>query len=591
MENPDIDVVMLYPDSSTGANIVDEGQFESICRTGKGKFKMRGVIDIDEDNNILNIRSTPLMVSWEKIKRPIFELLNDGKTNMMRDFKDLCHLDTMHYQIFLKKEVDPYSVVSMIYAKTQMEKTFNVNFKLIEDWSDNDYNIKSLLQTWIDFRRETKRCIFNTQLMRAKERQHILEILLFILNKDNAEKTLTIIKKSENKKEIVSRLMNEYGISSLQADTIAEMRMSAFSKESYKKYIAEKEEIDKKVEKLNKTVRSAKKIDKIIIDELKEGIELFGEERRSKIITLDNEVKVKDSNHLVVITKNGMIKKLPDNVKDVGAIAKDDTPIEVIHCRNTDDLLLFEESGKINRLSVYNVQGSVLTSEGHKLSEYCSTLSGNIVAVKVKPTMELLDKIKKPVYFLMVTKSGLIKKTLASAYSNIRNELLGCVIKDGDSLVSVKTLLDESEILVYNSNGFGIRFNSKEIRETGRISAGVKTMNLKDDEEVIGLDIINTKDKYLLVITNSGIIKKSPIDTFNNMKRANEPMRIITLTDNDSIFMIRTIKGDEKFKLYMKNSDPTHLDADDIPELPRLSKGKKMIPVRKGDSIVKLIEL
>lgn len=591
MENPDIDVVLLYPDSSTGASIVDENQFENICRTGKGKFRMRGVIEIDEDNNILNIRSTPLMVAWEKIKRPIFELLNDGKTNMMRDFKDLCHLDTMHYQIFLKKEVDPYSVVSMIYAKTQMEKTFNVNFKLIEDWSDNDYNIKSVLQTWIDQRRETKRCIFNTQLMKGKERQHILEILLFILNKDNAEKTLTIIKKSENKKEIVSRLMSEYGISSLQADTIAEMRMSAFSKESYKKYISEKEEIDKKIEKLNKTVRSAKKIDKIIIDELKEGIELFGEERRSKIITLDNEVKVKDSNHLVVITKNGMIKKLPDNVKDVGAIAKDDTPIEVIHCRNTDDLLLFEESGKINRLSVYNVQGSVLTSEGHKLSEYCSTLSGNIVAVKVKPTMELLDKIKKPVYFLMVTKSGLIKKTLASAYSNIRNELLGCVIKDGDSLVSVKTLLDESEILVYNSNGFGIRFNSKEIRETGRISAGVKTMNLKDDEEVIGLDIINTKDKYLLVITNSGIIKKSPIDTFNNMKRANEPMRIITLTDNDSIFMIRTIKGDEKFKLYMKNSDPIQLDADDIPELPRLSKGKKMIPVRKGDSIVKLIEL
>jgi len=581
---------MLYPDSSSGAYIVDEGQFPEICKTGKGRFKMRGVIEIDEDNNILNIRSTPLMTSWEKLKRPIFELLNNGKSNMMRDFKDMTEFNNMHYQIFLKKEVDPYTVVNMIYSKTNMEKTFNVNFKLIEDYADNDYNIKSVLQTWIDFRRETKRCIFNTQLMTAKERQHILEIMLFILNKDNAEKTMSIIKKSENRKEIISRLMKEYGITSLQAETISDMRLNAFSKEAYKKYIKEKEEIDKTVEKLNKIVRSAKKIDKIIIDELKEGIKLFGEERRSKIITINNEVKVKDSGHLIVITKNGMIKKLPDNVKDIGLIGKGDIPIEVIKCRNTNDLLLFEDNGKINKLSVYNVQGCVLNSEGHSLKEYCSNLSGNIVTVKVKPTDEIIEKIKDPVYFLMITKNGLIKKTLASAYTNMRNELLGLIVKDDDSLVCVKTLLGESEILVYNNNGFGIRFNSEEIRETGRMSSGVKAMNLDNGEEIIGLDIINPKDKYLLVITNNGVVKKSPIDTFVNKKRANDPMRIITLNDGDSIFTIQTIRGNEKFKLYCKNSVEV-IDTEELAELPRLSKGKRMISTGKTGIPVKLIKI
>jgi len=589
MENPDIDVVMLYPDSSSGSYIIDEGQFEEICRTGKGRFKMRGVIEIDEDNNILNIKSTPLMTSWENLKKPIFELLNNGKTNMMKDFKDLCEFNTMHYQIFLKKEVDPYSVVNLIYSKTNMEKTFNVNFKLIEDWADNDYNIKSVLQTWIDFRRETKRCIFNIQLMSSKERQHILEILLFILNKDNAEKTMGIIKKSENKKEIISKLMTEYNITSLQAETIADMRLSAFSKEAYKKYIKEKEDIDALVEKLNKIVRSAKKIDKIIIDELKEGIELFGEERRSKIITIDNEVKVKDTNHLIVITKNGFIKKLPDTVKDIGFIGKDDIPIEIIRCKNTNDLLLFEEGGKINKLPVYNIQGSVLNSEGHSLKEYCNNLTGEIVAVKVKPTDEIIESIKEPVYFLMVTKNGLIKKTLASAYSNIRNELLGIIIKDDDKLVSVKTLLGDSEILVYNNSGFGIRFNSEEIRETGRMSVGVSSMNLSYDEEIIGLDIINPKDKYLLVITNKGIIKKSPIDTFVSKKRANDPMRIITLSDDDKLFTIHTIKGNEKFKLYLKNT-VEKIDVEEIPELPRLSKGKRMIATGKTGVPIKLLE-
>ena len=274
IENPEIEEVILYPDSPTGAYIVDEGQFREISVTGKGKFKMRGVMEVDEDNNIIHVKSTPLQVFWENIKRPIFELLNDGKTNLMRDFKDESDITHMHYKIFLKKEVDPYAVMHMIYSKTQMEKTFPVVFKLIEDYADNDYNIKSILQTWIDFRRETKRRYFNMKLLKAKERQHILEILLFILNKDNAEKTIGIVKKSQNKKEIVSRLMSEYGISSLQADTIAEMRLSAFSKESYKKYVSEKEEIDKTVIKLEKTVRSAKKIDKVIIDELEEGIKL-----------------------------------------------------------------------------------------------------------------------------------------------------------------------------------------------------------------------------------------------------------------------------------------------------------------------------
>ena len=590
MEDPNMDVVMLYPDSSSGAYVIDEGQFEDICRTGKGRFKMRGIIEIDEDNNILNIKSTPLMTSWEKLKRPIFELLNNGKVNLMRDFKDLCEFNNMHYQIFLKKEVDPYSVVSLIYSKTQMEKTFNVNFKLIEDWADQDYNTKSVLQTWIDFRREVKRCIFNIQLMNSKERQHILEILLFILNKDNAEKTMTIIKKSENKKEIISRLMKEYGISSLQAETIADMRMSAFSKESYKKYIKEKEEIDKLVEKLNKTVRSAKKIDKIIIDELKEGIKLFGEERRSKIITINNEIKVKNTNHIVSITKNGLIKKLPDDVKDIGVVAKNDIPIEIIKCNNTNDLLLFEETGKINKLSVYNVQGSVLSSEGHSLKEYCNNLTGEIVTVKIKPTNEMIEKIKDPLYFLMVTKNGLIKKTLVSAYSNIRNELLGMIIKDDDSLISVKTLLGDSEILVYNNKGFGIRFNSNEIKETGRMSTGVKSMNLNENEEIIGLDIMNPKNKYLLIITNNGIVKKSPIDTFVNKKRANDPMRIITLTEGDSIFTIRPIRGNEKFKLYLKNNIEI-IDVKDIPELPRLSKGKRLIPTGRTGVPIKLIEM
>jgi len=264
IDNPNIDDIVLFPDSPTGAYIVDQGQFPEISKVGTGRFKMRGVIEIDEDRNSLHIKSTPLQAFWNKIKAQVFSLLNDGKNNMMKDFIDHSDIGFMHYEIILKKEVDPYSIMHMIYSKTQMEKTFPVVFKLIEDYEDNDYTIKSILLTWIDFRRETKRRLYNHKLTKARERQHILEIMLFILNKDNAEKTIGLIKKSESKKEIIEGLMKMYGISSLQATTIANMTLTAFSKEAYRRYVKEKEEIDAEVIKIDKIVRSAKKIDKII---------------------------------------------------------------------------------------------------------------------------------------------------------------------------------------------------------------------------------------------------------------------------------------------------------------------------------------
>lgn len=588
IQNPDIEDIVLYPDSPTGAHIVDEGQFEEISRTGKGKFKMRGVIEIDEENNILHVKSTPLFVYWETIKKKIFELLNDGKNNLMRDFRDSSDGTHIHYKIYLKKEVDPYVVVSSIYSQTNMEKTFPVVFKLIEDWADNDYTIKSILQTWVDFRRETKRRYYNTKLLKFKERQHILEILLFILNKDNAEKTITIIKKSENKKEIVSKLMKEYGISSLQADTIAEMRLSAFSKEAYKKYIAEKENVDKTVKDLEKLVRSAKKIDKIIIEELEEGIRLFGEERRSKIISLDNEVKIRDTDHVVVFTKNGFVKKLPDNVKGTGFIHQGDYPIEVIRCKNTSELLIFDETGKITKLPVHEIRGCAITSEGMKLSEYRS-VSGDITTVKIRPEISTLESFKESVYFIMITKNGIIKKTLASSYSNIKNELLGMILKDDDKLICVKMLVGDKDILVYTNKGFGVRFNSSEIRESSRMTVGVKAISMSDDENIIGMDILNSKDKYILVITQKGLSKKCTLDTFKTMNRADKPLRIITLDDSDELFTIQTIKGNETFDVFMKNGIEV-IKAENILELPRLSKGKKVIPVKKGDLIVKIFE-
>jgi DNA gyrase subunit A len=387
--------------------------------------------------------------------------------------------------------------------------------------------------------------------------------------------------------------MSAYKITSLQAQSLCKMPLSSFTKEAHLRYIKEKEDTDDKVEKYSKIVRSVKKIDKIIREELEEGIKLFGEERRSKIITIDGEMKIRDTLHRVLFTKEGFVKKLPENVTTIGFINNNDFPIEFLFVKNTTDLLIFDESGKISKLPIHQLPNSELNKEGEKLSKYC-TINGDIKAIIPKPTeeslLELWEKYKTYTYFLMITKKGIIKKTAASQFTNIKNGLIGMITKDNDAFKEVKLLAGDKDVLIYTSKGFGIRMPTTDIKETSRMSQGVKAIELSDGEEVIGMDIINNNDKYLFALTNKGTGKKSPLNTFPVMERNSKPLRIISLEDEEYISAIKTVKGNEEFQAFLKNNSET-IKIEDVIELPRLSKGRKLIPVKKGELIIDVKEI
>lgn len=590
LENPEYENITLLPDSPTGAMIIDDGQFEEISRTGKGKFRMRGEMVIDEEKGSIFIKSVPLQVSAGNIIQDIIKLHDEGKIQGINSFADHSSEDVgLLFEIILKKEIDPVSIMHTIYTKTNMEKTFPVNFKLIDDYQDFDYNVRSLLLDWIDFRRETKRITYNNKLVASTERQHILEILIHILTGKNGEKTLAVIRKAEDTKEIIDYLMKEFKITSLQAKQIAEMKMSAFSKEAVKRYAKEKDQKDKEVILYNKIIRSGKKIDKIIKEELEEGIKLFGQDRRSKVISIDGEVKIRNTDHVVVFTLDGFVKKLPADATNIGHINQGDYPIEIVQASNLTDLLIFDETGKISKLPVHLIQNCELSGEGEKLSKYAK-IGGRITSIIPKPTLETLEKIKTPVYFVMATKNGLVKKTNATNYVNIKNELLGMIVKDGDSLMTVKLLAGDKDLLAYTSKGFGVRFKSTEIRETGRMSIGVKAMELTDGELLVGMDVVNSKDKFLFSLTNKGTGKKCTLDNFKTMDRASKPLRITSLEPTEEVILIKTVKGKETFKAYLKNS-VEEINIEEVLELPRLSKGRKLISVRKGEVIIDIKEV
>jgi DNA gyrase subunit A len=575
----------LIPDSPTNCLIVDGGQFEEISKTGRGKYVMRGVIAVDELKNCLVIKSVPYQVSVDNVKKEIIKLYDEKKIPGITSIKD--HSDLLNgkinLSIYLKQEVHPQDIMGLLYKKTNLERTYSVQLKLIEGQKDYNFNIPDLLVEWISSRREQKRRIFNQKLSKLKNREHVLEILLFILNKDNAEKTLAIIKKSENKKEIVERLVKTYGITSLQADTIAEMRLHAFSKESYKRYKEEKVEVTDKINKLQKILRDPAKIDNIIKEELIEGREMFGVDRKSKIISLDGENLVRDTNHLMVFTKMGFVKKLPHNAETIGGLRTDDSPMEIFQANNRKSLLIFDETGKISTLPIHLIRNHEINSEGEKLSKFC-TIRGAIISIITQPTEDTFKGLKQSPYLLFITKKGNIKKTGADKYINIKSELLGLIIKDKDELVQVKTLIGDRDMIIYTNNGYAVRFNSSEIKDTGRMTVGISAFSLEEDDYVIGMDFIDSTDKYIFVLTENGIGKKCTLDNFQTQERNSKLLKIINVEGCEHIFT-KAIKGNEKFKVYTKNSI-TELDVTEVPELPRMSKGKKLIALGKGNYII-----
>lgn len=577
IEDEDYDVI-LVPDTPYPTYVVDEGQIPTICRQGFGKFKSRGIIDIDPETNTLHIRSCPMLTDWNVIKASIIKLLTDGKSSQIKSVKEYSD-DGFDCQLKLKKEADPYAIRDMIYSKTQMQKTVSVAFKFIDDYEDNLYTLKEYLQNWIDFRRETKRRYYAHRLSVLKTREHLLDVVLLIINKDNAERTAAIFKKSPNVVAAVTELVKTYGITSMQAKYVADLGFGALTKEAFAKYSKERDAVREEGAKVDKILRSRKKIDKIIIDELNEGIKLFGSDRNTKLITIDNEVKIRNTDHVVVVTSDGYIKKLGENISDVGYIHPGAYPTEVIKINNTADILIFDSTGKVHKIPVHKITGTPLSGEGIKLSTLCG-ISGNVVSMKKAPSKDTdVD------YLVMVTRNGFIKKTVSSAYRTTKSSLYAITLKADDELVCCKTVNGDSDVIIYTTKGRAIRFNSSSVRDTGRTSVGVNAMTLDKDEYVLGLVVVSAKDKYVFVITNDGRCKKCTLSTFVTMERNTKPLVLTSLDAGDSINTVLSVKGKETLQVYRKLGIDI-LDMKDVPEMTRLSKGKKLVKVVKTDNII-----
>lgn len=581
--------VYLVPDSPTGADVIDDGQFEEICKSGVGTLTLQGSVEIDEIKNTITITSIPLQITIDAIIKKIVELREKRQFDEIRDIKDYTKNETgVRTIIYLDSSANPYTTLEKLYKKgTGLRKTYPVGLKMVDNYRDYDYGVISFLKEWIDYRRDTVRSSYNTRLVKAMEQQNINNVLLLILNKDNAENTIKMAKEAANKEEFAKKLMKAYNIDSQQANTIANMRVYAFNKDAYEGYKSRKLELIEEIKMLEEILDDDKKIDETIISQLEEGIKLFGSKRKSKIIKESEMTEVADTDHIIGISKDGYIKKVDASKKTIGQVGKTNGQYMAMKINNQNSLLIFDSTGMVSKIPISSIPDMKMSDTGILLERYFS-VHGSIVSVLIEPDAVELKKRKSEMMIVFLTKQGFVKKTLLTEFSNINGSIMAIKLPATDELVAAEFTVDNTtkDMVIYTNLGNGIRRDINEFPTMKANARGVRQLILPEDEYCVGTDKIIPDKKYIFYITSAGRAKITEAKYLPNMKRKDDILSLIKLENNENLVGIKSVSKNDKVVVYRKNSEPVTINISDMEVSTRVAKADKMVKTPKGDSVL-----
>lgn len=579
--------IYLVPDSPTGADVIDDGQFAKICNEGVGTFTLRGTVDVDPVKNTITILSLPLQCTVRQFMLKVVELKESKELDDIINIKDYTNSRIgVKVIIYLKPNANANKILDVLYKKTILQKTFPVGIKVIDDYKYYDYGVRGLLLAWISYRRDIIRSSFNTQFVKNKEKEYMNDIILFVLNKDNAEKTLAICKNSSTKEEAIDKLMKRYKITSLQASTIANMKMSDFTEEAYQGFLQRKKELAETIRKIEAVLNDDSLIDKEIEEQLKEGARLFGTERKSNIIQLQSEDEI-ETEHLVAISKDGFCKKLPANVDTMGNVGSRSD--YTVHCVSSNSkIMVFGTNGKVAILKVSEIPDSDYNSSGVPISRYIklSTSSQDVVASIVIPKLD--DDELSSYTVLFTTKNSFMKRTVITEFTNVKSSKTAISLDEGDELVSViASFVDTSkECIVYTNLGNGIRFKFDQFKVMSSSAKGLKQLDLTDEEYVVGADSVSPKKRYIMILTSSGRYKLVELSSFPVMKRKSDVLNLAITSSRESIIGLKTVNKRDSITVCHKTLPSEIININDLEVSTRIAKCKKLIKTPSGDSII-----
>ncbi len=591
--------IIKGPDFPTGAEILGTKGIEQAYRTGRGKIRVRAVTNIepmDNGKNRIVVTELPYMVNKAKLIEKISELHRDKKVDGITDLRDETNREGMRICIELRRDVNPNIVLNQLYKHTQLQDTFGVIMLALVNNEPVVMNILQMLKYYLKHQEEVVTRRTKYELNKAEERAHILEGLLIAL--DNIDEVISIIRSSKSTAEAKEKLAGRFSLSDAQAQAIVDMRLRALTGLEREKIESEYAELQKKIAEFKRILSDCNVLLDVIKEEIIEIRNKYGDDRRTSIGYDEYDISIEDlvtrQNTIITMTKLGYIKRMSvDNFKSQhrggkgikGMQTIDDDYIERMVMTTTHhDIMFFTNKGRSYKIKAYEIPESGRSARGTAIINLIQLMPGERITAMI--TMSELDD---ETYLFMATKKGLVKKTLASEYRNIRKSGLQAInLRDDDELIEVKVTNDSHDIIMVTKHGQCIRFNEKDVRSTGRASMGVIGMNLSYDDEIVAMQLSSQGD-YMLFVSEFGMGKRTETSEFPLQRRGGKGIKCYKITGKTgNVVAAKAINEDNEVMIINTEGIIIQLMVREVSILGRITSGVKLIDMdsEKKDIVV-----
>ncbi len=602
LKNPDITVLELMeyikgPDFPTGGKILGNSGIKKAFETGKGSVTIRSKVEIEEKNgkSRLIITEIPYQVNFTNIITKIAHLVRDKEIDGIANLTDESALEGIRIVIDVKKDFNPNVLLNNLYKYTQLQTSFGINFLMLVNGRPKTLGLIEILNNYSEFQREVIVRRTKFELERSEKAAHIQEGLKIAL--DFIDEVIKLIRAAKKDSEAKQGLMDKFNLSEIQAEAILEMRLRRLTGLEKEKIEEELRLLLEKIKELKELLESEEKLTALLIDELTEIREKYGDERKTEIDMtaiefIEDESLIPEENIMITLTEKGYIKRTASTTYKAqnrggvgvkGMSTNDEDYVEkMINLSTHDYVLFFTNKGKVYRLKGYEVPEYSRQAKGLPIINLLPVEKGEIVNSIIP-----LSPDNKFEYLVFATKEGRVKRTKIEEFDNIRITGKICItLKEEDELIGVKKTNGIYNVLLASDNGKMVVFLEDQARVMGRTASGVKGINLDEGASCIGLEVA-TKDDSIIIITEKGYGKRTKVDEFRQTKRGSKGIKALNVTErNGNIKAFKKIENTEDDIMIITDEGIIiRLPLEQVSELSRIAQGTRLINLKNNQKV------
>lgn len=615
IDNPDMEIseLMEYikaPDFPTGGEIFGLQGVRDAYETGRGRIVLRAKAEVESQgqHDAIVISEIPYGVIKSDLVKSIYQLVDEKKIDGIADVSDISARGKINIVIDIKRDANANVVLNKLYKLTQLQTTFSVNNVALVDGRPRTLTLKEILQAFIDHRREVVLRRTRYDLKKAEERAHILRGLMIAC--DNIDEVIQIIRSSQTTDEARQRLGERFELDEIQTRAIVEMRLRQLTGLEMSKLRAEYDELMHLIEFYNEILNNEETLHRVMKEELIEIRDKYGDERLTSINPFSGDISSEDlvSDDPVIITVShlGYIKRTRlsefrtqhrGGVGAKGSSTRDEDFIEYIYpATNRNYMLFFTQKGRCYWLKVYEIPEMAKNSKGRAIQNLLQIDPDDRVNAFIRvPSLSDPD-FNNSHYLLFATKHGIIKKTSLAAYSNVRSVGVNAILlRDDDEVIEVRLTDGNSEVILADRKGRAIRFNEDRVRSMGRVSTGVRGMQLEGDADtVIGMiTMTGEPDETVMVVSEKGYGKRSALEDYRVTNRGGKGVKTLNITDKTGdLIAIKNVNDDNDLMIINQSGVAIRLAVNTIKVQGRYTQGVKLIDLgKRGDTIASVCKV